>query len=543
MRYHAAIPYFYDSLRVDAQVGLVPAQRGKQQMRKLLWVSCAAAVVAAVAFVPRVLADEDLDWGLLVQQQLNDRSEHLFGVGTPLRNSALGPFTTPDSVNAIRVARGLSVSLVSSAVMPNADMIVLWPSDSHPTHLFVCIENSSNAVVQRVDLAGNPASNVTTILSGIVSCDPIRRTPWGSLLAGEESTDGGTYEILDPLSITTAVAVTNRAAGVTSDPTHVVKRKALGQLAWEGNPIFPDGTVVFGDELRPGNGNPGGAIYKFVPDFPYGGSGVITSPSASPLASGQLYGLKVGSTGDNGQGTEIGQGIWAAIDEAAITDANGNIVLRTAQSTLKLTGYYRPEDMEIDPIARSNDEARVCWTATGRMSNGGGSVEETGSIYGEIMCLTDEPDTAASSGAIPTVRRFFGGSPQFNFFDNLAFQPHTGNLAVTEDGEVEVVKEDGTTELRGNDILFCLPDGDDYDVQTDGCIRIASLRDTASEPTGIIFTGSGESLILSLQHRSGGVGALIKISGFQVRRHKRDRDRDDDGFGRPWNWKSKEHHH
>jgi len=101
-------------------------------------------------------------------------------------------------------------------------------------------------------------------------------------------------------------------------------------------------------------------------------------------------------------------------------------------------------------------------------------------------------------------------------FDNVAFQPKTGNVALTEDGEVEVVKADGTSELRGNDILLCLPDGNDDDVQSDGCIRIASLRDTASEPTGIIFDASGENLFVSLQHRPTNVGALLKISGFKV---------------------------
>jgi secreted PhoX family phosphatase len=257
--------------------------------------------------------------------------------------------------------------------------------------------------------------------------------------------------------------------------------------------------------------------------------------------SGQLFGLKLGSNGDNGQGTEIGQGFWVAIDEASIADANGNIALRKAQTALKLNGYYRPEDMDIDPIARSNDEVRACWTDTGRMSNGGGSVEETGAIYGEVMCLTDEPDPAAASHAIPTVRRFIAGNPQFNYFDNVAFQPHTGNLAVAEDGEVEVVKEDGTTGLRGNDILLCLPDGDDDDVQSDGCIRIASLRDTASEPTGIIFTGSGESMYVSVQHRATGVGALLEISGFEVRRHRKEHDHDGDwwpwGWAKNWKWK------
>jgi secreted PhoX family phosphatase len=505
-------------------------------MKKAFWISCAAlSAAAALSFGPRLFANDDVDWGLLVQNGLNERSEQLFGVGTPLRRSALGPFTDADSTQAIRVAEGLRVSLVSSAVHFSTDQIVLWPNDNHPTHLFVCDESSSNPAVQKVDLSQPAASNATTILTGIVACDPIRRTPWGSLIAGEEATDGGVYEIMNPLSITAPIAVSNRATGATSDP-RVVKRKALGQLAWEGNPVLPDGTIIFGDELRPGSGgigNPGGAMYKFVPTTPYGGSGIITNPAMSPLAAGQLFGLRLGSTNDSGQGTEIGQGVWVDIDEVANADANGNIVLRKAQATLKLNGYYRPEDMDIDPIALSNDEVRVCWTDTGRMSNGGGSVEETGAIYGEIMCLNDEADTAAVSGAIPTVRRFVAGNPQFNFFDNVDFQPHTGNLAVTEDGEVEVVKEDGTSELRGNDILFCLPDGDDYDVQSDGCIRIASLRDTSSEPTGIIFSGSGESMYVSLQHRATNVGALLKISGFKVRRLHRER-RDGDWF--PWGW-------
>jgi secreted PhoX family phosphatase len=492
-------------------------------MKTSLWISSAVtatAVAAGIALGPGLGADGDLDWGLLVQRQLNERSELLFGVRTPLSRSALGPYTDADSTNAIRVAEGLRVSLVSSAVGANTDMIALWPNDRRPTHLFVCVETSTNAVVQRVDLSQSADSNATTILSGLVSCDPIRRTPWGSLIAAEEANDGGVYEIFDPLSITSAVTVTDRAAGTTSDP-RVVKRKALGALAFEGNPVLPDGTIIFGDELRPGSGNPGGGIFKFVPEIPYEGGGVITVPAQSPFVSGHLFGLKVGSTGDNGQGTEIGQGFWIPINETvvpALVDANGNIGLRKAQTALKLTGYYRPEDMDIDPVAKSNDEVRVCWTDTGRMSNGAGSVEETGSIYGEVMCLTDEPDSAADSGAIPTVRRFIAGNPQFNYFDNVAFQPNTGNLAITEDGEVEVVKKDGTTELRGNDILLCLTDGDDDDVQNDGCIRIASLRDTASEPTGIIFTGSGDTLYVSMQHRATGVGALLKITGFDVKK-------------------------
>jgi secreted PhoX family phosphatase len=510
-------------------------------MKRAFWIAGVVAAATAFSFGPRLIADADVDWGALVQREMNERSEQLFGVGTPLAKSALGPYTAADSTQAIKVAEGLRVSLVSSAVHFSTDQIVLWPNDKNPKYLFVCDESSSNPAVQRVDLSKPAASNATTILTGIVACDPIRRTPWGSLLAGEEASDGGVYEIMNPLSITAPIAVTNRATGATSDP-RVVKRKALGQLAFEGNPVLPDGTIIFGDELRPGGGNPGGAIYKFVPDHPYFGSAVITSPTSSPFVSGQLYGLKIGSAGDNGQGAEIGEGRWVEIDEAAIRDANGNIPLRLAQASLKLNGFYRPEDMDIDPVALANDEIRECWTDTGRMSNGGGSVEETSAIYGEVMCITEEYDPTVVSDAVPTVTRFIAGGPQFNYFDNVAFQPHTGNLVVTEDGEVAVVKEDGTTEQRGNDLLMCLPDGNDNDVQSDGCVRIASLRDTSSEPTGPIFNAAGDTLYLSLQHRATGVGALIKITGFQVGHGRRDRHDDGESWGPGWRQRGRNRH-
>jgi secreted PhoX family phosphatase len=56
---------------------------------------------------------------------------------------------------------------------------------------------------------------------------------------------------------------------------------------------------------------------------------------------------------------------------------------------------------------------------------------------------------------------------------------------------------------------------------TDGCVRFASLRDTTSEPTGFIFTATGRTAFVNLQHRGIGQGALLEISGFRV-------DRDDD---------------
>lgn len=495
--------------------------------KKSVWVWSAAAAALLGAASGRVIADEGpgLDFGAFVQRALHEHSLQLFGILQPLTSSALGPYSGADSTAAVEVAKGLTVSLVSSAVAPTSDMIALWPDDTNPTHLFVCVEAGGNPSVQRVDLSKPANANATTIVTGLSSCDPVRRTAWGTIVVAEEAgSTGGLYEIFTPAAITTPIAVTNRATGATSDP-RVVKRKAVGSLSWEGNPILADGTMYMGDELRPGAGNPGGGIYKFVPDFPFGGFGTITVPAQSPLASGRVYGLKVGSAGDNGQATEIGQGAWVEIDPLTYADANGNIILRKAQAALKFAGYYRPEDMEIDPIALARGHVRACWTNTGRMSNGGGSIVETGSILGEVMCLTDASNPSVSGAAVPTVRRFIAGDTQANYFDNVAFQPKTGNLVVLEDGEVEVVKKDGTTELRGNDIWMCLPDGADRDVQSDGCVRILSLRDTSAEPTGFIFTASGTEAYVNIQHRDVGTGALLKISGFKI---PSQRDRGDD---------------
>jgi len=256
-------------------------------------------------------------------------------------------------------------------------------------------------------------------------------------------------------------------------------------------------------------------------------------------------GLRVAAQGSAnwGQGAETGNGAWVLVNAAAagVTDANGNILLRNAQALQRFTGYYRPEDMDIDPIALEKGVFRACWANTGRMSHTDSSLVENSGVKAEIMCLVENPPSTFApnpvTGTIPTVDRFIAGSEERGMFDNVAFQPHTGNLVVLEDNSVTSVKHlnPTVTELRGNDLWICLPDGKDDDVQSDGCIRFASIRDTSAEPTGFIFTGSGESAYVNIQHRAandalgpGNHGALIKISGFKVKHHDDDEDWDSD---------------
>ena len=504
----------------------------KGQKRLIPFIAISSVVLGIL--IGGVHAGEQKDFGVKMEHVLNERSEHLFGIEKPVAESAVGPYTDPENTRSITAAKGLKVSIISNVTNLQADMIAFWPDNDNPTHLFVCVEDffSENsapdrASVQRINLYGNPNSNVETIVKGISSCDPIRRTPWGSLVVGEEAgIDGGFYEIMDPMDISgiSPVIISDRSAGTSSDPLHVVKRKAVGNLSWEGNVITEDGTMYFGDENRPSMGNGGGGVYKFVPANPYQlWMGIITDPDQSPFTSGSNYGMRLGTRSGNtdyGQGSERGNGIWIPIDGNNYMDVNGNIKLRDAQTTHGLTGYYRPEDMELDPIAAENGAIRLCWTNTGRMTNGWNSEIENGHNYGEVMCLIDEPQSNAATGRVPVVTRFLSGDRDANHFDNIAFQPKTGNMVLLEDGEVEVLNADNTLkELRGNDIWMCLHDGADRNVESDGCIRIVSLKDTDAEPTGFIFDASGENAFVNIMHRSTGQGALLKISGFKIRKN------------------------
>src|SRR5262249_23303038 len=157
----------------------------------------------------------------------------------------------------------------------------------------------------------------------------------------------GLYELIDPANITTVISVTDRAKGLTSDMTHLVKRQAVGALAFESFAIRPDGTTIYGDENFPSGGNGGGRIYNFVPAIPFSGGGPIRVPAESPLVSGSIFGLRVAASGSTrwGQGAETGNGRWVAV--TTTPDSDGNIALRAAALAQRFTGFYRPEDMDI----------------------------------------------------------------------------------------------------------------------------------------------------------------------------------------------------
>lgn len=498
-----------------------------------LFKSCTLAMaMASAACAPFVAhADNSADFGAKVEQLLKTQSEKLFGVEKPLEASAaptVGPYRTAfqTAYDQVLVADDLKAEFLTREAANATDMMAFYPAQN-PTHLITCVEGGRqfltdggtpnvydagdklNPSVQRIDLN---TGAVETILRGMSACDGTRTTAWGTILATEETSSGGAYEIFNPLGVTEQTVI-DRASGTVTDPANIAKRTALPTMAWEGLAVLPNGVVIAGDELRPGTGRAdrdGGAIFKFVPAMPRYVSAPIDNLSESPYTAGSVYAMQVSCVNNNqqyGQGCEIGNAAWVAVNA---------VTARSDANAAGATGYYRPEDLHQDPLYQdeANPEAvRFCWTDTGN---------EDAKNYAEVVCGVDSaPLTASNTQRTVVVNRFVEGDTDFNSFDNLAFQPKTGNLYVIEDHD-------------NGDIFACLPDGMDRDIKTDGCVKILSVKDSSAEPTGFLFSTDGKTAYVSIQHSDDAnmpavdgypTDDVLKITGFKLRGKK-------DG----WNW-------
>ncbi len=476
------------------------------------------------------------DFGIKVEHLLKAQAFKYFGIIKPLAESVSDHTTRQTEQSAsdvVNVATGLHAQFFTRESSAWADQIAFWPNRENATHLFTGVENfnpltgshgESQACVQRIDITTGKSE---IVLRGPLGCDGIRVTPWGTIIVAEEKSDGALYEILDPLNVT-EVVVSDRNTGANSNPTHIAKRQVQGLKSWEGIVVLPNGVLYSGDELRPGDqrdatgtrvsDSDGGTLYKFVPDIMHI-DGTIDSLADSPLAHGSLYAMQVSCQEVSssrfpqfGQGCEIGDATWIRIDSPenarAEADAKG------------ATGYYRPEDFDIDPLFDNSEGVRFCVANTQREKAHG---------YGEVICVVDEYVNAhdelidertgysylavGSNFATTTVTRFIEGGTKFNSLDNLAFQPHTGILYVVEDH-------------KNGDVWACLPDGNDDNVQSDGCIRVLSIKDQSAEPTGFIFDETGTKAFVNIQHSDDTsmpqevngftTDDMIEITGFKV---------------------------
>jgi len=463
------------------------------------------AMVTVGFNVNLLYANDTMDFGLTVESLLKHNSEKLFGIKKPITNSAVktkGAIRTPEQTaqQQIIAAKGLRVEYLTRNAANRSDMMAFWPSDQSATHLISCIEgkretitaDTLNPSVQSIHLQSGV---VKTLIRGLDRCDGVRTTSWGTVLVNEESNDGSVYEILNPLTLNNEYVI-DRASGEVSDAQNIRKITALATLSWEGFTVMDSGVIYNGDELRPGSNrlidSDGGAIYKFIPKQQRLTNTKISSLDDSPLVAGDVYAMQISCKQPGsqwGQGCEVGNGGWIAVSAATA---------RSDAARYGATGYYRPEDLHRDP-QYTGVGIRFCWTNTGR---------EKASHFAEVMCAIDAAPLDAQSQVI--ANRFIEGDSDFNSFDNLAFQPASGNLYVIED------------HING-DIFSCLPDGADRDIKSDGCIKVLSVIDSSAEPSGFIFSADGKTAYLSIQHSYDSLmpdvdnyrtDDILKITGF-----------------------------
>jgi len=213
---------------------------------------------------------------------------------------------------------------------------------------------------------------------------------------------------------------------------------------------------------------------------------------------------------DVGQGNEFGRGVW--VEMAGAPPQN----LRSAAATLKLTSYYRPEDMSIDQVVLAAGSVRFCGTNTGQDTPT--SDPNGDNHWGEVYCVTDgtveQASTITVSGgintaSIPEYQPLIIGDLDFAMPDNLDIQPGRGNFIVNEDGDGPIYSPP-----RNNDIWVCLDDGADTDHLTDACVKMMSLNDLTAESTGGIFDGTGKRYFVSIQHNVTGHGVVLEINGW-----------------------------
>ena len=480
-----------------------------------------ATVVGIVAFTAGA-AMSAMDFGQTRDALLASKAQTLFGVQAPLAASSTvsadPDAAAEDGTKLVTLAKGLTANVVTQGEAgSDVDMIALWPNDTSPTHLIFCNEKgTADPGLQRVALSGDDP-HVETILTGTDRCDPAHRTPWGTIVFAEEAgggvNGGHLYELIDPLHTTNVVL--DRSTGTFTNGVggegagNIVRRDAMGILSFEGIGVLPSGVVYYADEQRPSSGTPGGAYFKFIPSsLRDPNAGPISDLSQSPWVSGSVYGMRLGKRSGNtdyGQGTEFGLGTWMPVTGTAPID------LRAAAASMKLTGYYRPEDMEVDPGALAAGNVRFCANNTGN--------EHEDRLWGNTICVTDGTVAqAATSRVVPEVQLFVQGYAQFAMMDNIAYQPGRGNWLIHEDGANQLSH-------RNNDLWDCLPDGNDDDTLSDGCIRVATINDLGpdgapnvgdgAEWTGGVFDASGTHFFVSIQHNMTGFGVVLDITGWK----------------------------
>ncbi len=300
------------------------------------------------------------------------------------------------------------------AFLPKSDMNMLDPSERY---LFTSHEAGAQSGVTRIDLVSGETDIIIDYRDhDFTNLDGLLWTPWDTLLVSEEATGGRLYEILNPLS--------------RPDEVRFVERPAFGKRRNEGLAFDTQGNLYGVNEV------PDGGIYRFRPDSP------LTPRS---LESGTLDVL--------------------VADERVTDLKTGRVVARwEPESTASLTGFGRPEDIEI-----VGNTLYVALTTTN-----------------EVISIDLSDPNITSVGLFASADT---NAPDLSGPDNLA-SDQDGNLYIAEN--ITLSRYRG----RKNQLWFARagdPLGRAIDVEL-----VATLNSPRNEFSGILVDSAGERLFTNV---------------------------------------------
>ena len=372
-------------------------------MRKAI---VAPALVAAFALGIIGTALAGLEFGLEVQNLLAAESGPLFGVGKPLTASSPTDVDAPvaDPLSLATLAKGLSATVISTpADAHKLDMMALWPDDANPTDLIACNEaDPTDPGSSQINIATGSSE---TILTGTQDCDPVHRTPWDHRVRRGERQRRSLLATDRP-----ARHHGRRARGRCAELRHPTRRTASSGTrsatdrsrgsAYRRAASCTTATRTAPTRERPGVRTSRSSLRSLGPKAARSKTYLIAA--SRWLRARDATRLREIDDGvpdaDYGQETQTGQGIWVSANEdASFPD------LRAVAADLKLTGYYRPEDLAIDPAELDAGDVRFCGNNTGN--------EEADANYGETICITDGTlEESVTPDSIPQVQFFVIGN-------------------------------------------------------------------------------------------------------------------------------------
>lgn len=362
----------------------------------------------------------------------------------------------------------------------NFDMIV--QNETGPNagrYLFTVNETAGGGLVRYDRVTDTPVQLIEGSLNGVNyrSLDPVRWTPWGTIVIGEEVHNGRLIEIMNPLAAPGSIVA--------------IDRPKIGRTSWEGLAWDAQGNAYFQDEDN------NGGIYKFVPSQPISGFDP-NDPNSSPLAgNGQIFALRV-----NGANTEAREGVaeWVPLNNPDGTPIPGitdpTIDARLAADQVNATNYRRPEDMHL--VVRDGKEYLIVAATTADTGTAPGRHH----VYSIDISNGDAPQVRSFVDDYVTIDEATGGVVD-SLADALA---NPDNIAIDPFGDVWIIEDS-----NAGDIWKATWSTDPGVAAT--IARFASLSTPGAEPTGLYFDITNPRVAyVNVQHPSDGIDRMIQLT-------------------------------